>query len=108
MSETNKMNLESQGGNYHLGWPIGQHSLWGGSYRLEKVTYNPGALGLPAEDEKISFDTMDSKFILVGERGSGFGRFQRWLNEQVNNDGSWQVFSYGTCRIRTKKSSTIS
>ena len=76
----------------HVIW-LSDDKLKKQGFRLEKATYQPGSLGLPLENEIRSFGDMEQSFILVGERGSGFGYFQKWLNENTSKSKQWKTFS---------------
>ena len=81
---------DQYGDVFHYKWKDKNHDKYE-TFRLEQVTYHPGALKVPPIDVWPTYDELDRTFILIAERGGGFKTFNQWIERQDEN--KWQIFS---------------
>lgn len=70
--------------------------LWNGDqqrYRLEKVSYQPGALQLPTKPTFLSREDIEEPMLIMSERGSGFKIFHDWLDSKNEH---WDFYGIDT------------
>ena len=79
----------------------------GSGFRLERATYQKGALAVPPVPETLSYAEMDNNVIVVSERGSGFKVFFNWLKEQANKQKTKETWNQFNLRQRIQGSPEV-